>query len=171
MHLRGSRCRRASPAPALPAHTLPAHTLSFGFAHLPVMGLLRYRGFSVLFLAAVLWALSNSQAEFSSFPTMKCRPNPLTATAGELRRLLDAGDCTSVELVNLYLKQIAAHNHDGMKLNAMISTAPLDRALEEAHGLDQERREKGPRSRLHGIPIILKVWPSATNDGTGFLIC
>ncbi|KAF9776438.1 hypothetical protein IL306_005373 [Fusarium sp. DS 682] len=74
----------------------------------------------------------------------KCRPNLLTATAGELRRLLNAGDCTSVELVNLYLKQIAAHNHDGMKLNAMILTAPLDRVLEEARALDQERREKGP---------------------------
>lgn len=101
----------------------------------------------------------------------KCRPNLLTATAGELRRLLDAGDCTSVDLVNLYLEQIEAHNHDGMKLNAMISTAPLERVLEEARALDQERREKGPRSRLHGIPIILKVWPSTTSDGTGLLIC
>ncbi|RSL60487.1 hypothetical protein CEP54_006738 [Fusarium duplospermum] len=64
--------------------------------------------------------------------------------AGELRRLLDAGDCTNLELVNLYLKQIVAHNYDGMKLNAIISTAPLDRVLEEARALDQERREKCP---------------------------
>ncbi|EEU37128.1 uncharacterized protein NECHADRAFT_52302 [Fusarium vanettenii 77-13-4] len=97
----------------------------------------------------------------------KCRPNLLTATAGELRQLLDAGDCTSVDLVSLYLKQIAAHNHDGMKLNAIISTAPLDRVLDEARALDQERREKGPWSRLHGIPIILKDLITTPSFGMG----
>ncbi|UPK93858.1 hypothetical protein LCI18_004793 [Fusarium solani-melongenae] len=97
----------------------------------------------------------------------KCHPNLLTATTGELRRLLDAGECTSVELVNLYLKQIAAHNHDGMKLNAIISTAPLDRVLEEARASDHERREKGPRSRLHGIPIILKDLITTPSFGMG----
>ncbi|KAL2673845.1 hypothetical protein Neosp_012289 [[Neocosmospora] mangrovei] len=97
----------------------------------------------------------------------KCPPNLLTATAGDLRRLLDTGDCTSVDLVNLYLEQIAAHNHDGMKLNAMISTASLDRVFEEARALDQERREKGLRSRLHGIPIILKDLITTPSFGMG----
>ncbi|KAH8807984.1 amidase signature domain-containing protein [Xylogone sp. PMI_703] len=80
----------------------------------------------------------------------------LTATAADARRLLEAGEISSVELVKLYLKQIAAHNHEGMKLNAMISIAAEDGLLEEAHKLDAERLESGPRSRLHGIPIILK---------------
>ncbi|KAH7000515.1 amidase signature domain-containing protein [Ilyonectria destructans] len=91
--------------------------------------------------------------------------NLLVATAAELRRLLDAGDCTSVELANLYFKQIAAHGRDGMKLHAMISTAPRNIALAEARTLDQERRELGSRTRLHGIPIILKGL-NATKDAT-----
>ncbi len=81
----------------------------------------------------------------------------LTATAGDLRRLLEVREITSVELVKLYLKQIASHNHDGMRLNAMISIAPTDTLLDEARKLDVERANTGPRSRMHGIPIILKV--------------
>jgi amidase len=81
----------------------------------------------------------------------------LTATAADLRKLLEAGEITSVDLVNLYLNQITKHNHQGLALNAIISTAPLDSLLDEATALDAERAKTGPRSRLHGIPIILKV--------------
>ena len=83
--------------------------------------------------------------------------NLLTATAGDVRRLLEAGAITSVELVKLYLKQIARHNREGVQLNAMISVVPKDLLLEEAKKPDAERAETGPRSRMHGIPIILKV--------------
>lgn len=81
----------------------------------------------------------------------------LTATASDLRNLLDLGEVSSVELVGLHLDQIARHNKQGLVLNAMISTASADRVLEEARMLDTERAQKGPRSKLHGIPIILKV--------------
>jgi len=52
----------------------------------------------------------------------------LAATARDLRELLDSGKCTSVDLVQLYLNQIAKHNHDGMKLHAInaIATALKD---------------------------------------------
>lgn len=83
--------------------------------------------------------------------------NVLTATASDLRKLLDVGEVTSVELVKLYLEQIAKHNHQGRKLNAVIETAPVDRVLEEARTLDAERATQGPRSNLHGIPILVKV--------------
>lgn len=81
----------------------------------------------------------------------------LTATAGHLRELLDSGKTTSVGLVRLYLDQIAKHNHDGMKLHAINTVAPLDSLLEQATALDAERKKSGPRSPLHGIPITLKV--------------
>lgn len=81
----------------------------------------------------------------------------LTVTVHELRELLDAGTCTSVELVKAYLAQIARHDRAGMKLNAIISIAPEQQLLEEAGALDQERAKLGTRSRLHGIPIIIKV--------------
>ncbi|KAI0105341.1 amidase signature domain-containing protein [Nemania sp. FL0031] len=80
----------------------------------------------------------------------------LNATAGDVRRLLESGETTSVDLVKSYLAQIAKHNHKGMKLNAMIATRPVNDALEEARARDKERAEKNLRSRLHGIPIILK---------------
>ena len=84
----------------------------------------------------------------------------ITATAGDLRQLLDSGKYTSEELVPLYLAQIAKHNHNGMKLHAITTTAPVQRLLEEARALDQERQRSGPRSPLHGIPITLKVRPA-----------
>ncbi|KAI1130215.1 amidase signature domain-containing protein [Nemania abortiva] len=80
----------------------------------------------------------------------------LTTTAGDVRRLLESGETTSVDLVKKYLEQIAKHNLEGMKLNAIIATAPVDSVLEEAQALDKERVDTGPRSKLHGIPIILK---------------
>jgi len=88
---------------------------------------------------------------------MKHDINLLTATAGDVRRLLEAGEASSVELVKLYLKQISSHNHEGLGLNAIISVAAENSLLEEASKLDAERSKDGPRSRLHGIPIILKV--------------
>lgn len=89
--------------------------------------------------------------------TRKHTIDVLTATASDLRKLLDSGEVSSVELVGLYLEQIARHNKQGLMLNAMISTAYANRVLEEARMLDTERAQKGPRSKLHGIPIILKV--------------
>ncbi|KAJ5401094.1 hypothetical protein N7465_011583 [Penicillium sp. CMV-2018d] len=91
----------------------------------------------------------------------------LTATASDLRNLLDSGEVSSVELVGLYLDQIARHNKQGLMLNAMISTASADRVLEEARMLDTERAQNGPRSKLHGIPIILKDLICTPNFGLG----
>ena len=84
----------------------------------------------------------------------------LTATAEQLASLLEAGELTSESLVNGYLDQVARHNHDGLKIGAVITTAPREKALETARQLDQERREKGSRGPLHGIPILVKVFLS-----------
>jgi amidase len=72
----------------------------------------------------------------------------------EVNQALDEGALTSEKLVKLYLKRIQAYEHRGPKINAIIS---LNRnALSRAIELDKERQEKGPRSSLHGIPIIVK---------------
>lgn len=83
--------------------------------------------------------------------------NVLTATSRDLQALLDEGIVTSQSLVEIYLSQIEKHNHHGMRLNAIISTAPRARALEAARLLDEERNVTGKRSGLHGIPIVVKV--------------
>lgn len=82
------------------------------------------------------------------------RLNLLTATASELSQLLDSGSLTSVDLVHAYLKQIS--EHDGY-LKAVISVASLKLLLARAELLDKERGTGKARSRIHGIPILLKV--------------
>ncbi|PCG89628.1 Amidase [Penicillium occitanis (nom. inval.)] len=80
----------------------------------------------------------------------------LTATAADLCRLLEAGQTTSVNIVEAYLAQIEKHNKTGLGLRAIISTAPRDTVLSRATKLDTERLNGKIRSGLHGIPIIIK---------------
>jgi amidase len=77
-----------------------------------------------------------------------------TATVEDINKAFDAGALTSEKLVGLYLARIAAYDKQGPNINAIITLQP--KALEIARALDQERREKGPRSPLHGIPVVLK---------------
>ncbi|HJS73524.1 MAG TPA: amidase family protein, partial [Vicinamibacteria bacterium] len=76
------------------------------------------------------------------------------ATIEDLNAAFDAGTLTSESLVALYLARIAAYDDAGPKLNAVLALNP--KALEEARALDQERKSKGRRSPLHGIPVVLK---------------
>ena len=80
----------------------------------------------------------------------------LRATAHELQQRL-ATDLTSVELVEAFLAQIERHNHNGMKLNAVVSVCPREIAIEQAKRCDKERAEGRVRSAIHGIPVVLKV--------------
>lgn len=61
--------------------------------------------------------------------TRKPTIDMLTATASDLRELLDSGEVSSVEPVGLYLDRIARHNKQGLMLNAMVSTASASRVL------------------------------------------
>jgi Asp-tRNA(Asn)/Glu-tRNA(Gln) amidotransferase A subunit family amidase len=72
----------------------------------------------------------------------------------ELQAALGAGAVTSRQLVEGYLARIAAYDQAGPALNAFISLNP--RALETADALDRERRERGQRGPLHGIPVVIK---------------
>ncbi|NEQ60121.1 MAG: amidase [Moorea sp. SIO4A1] len=76
------------------------------------------------------------------------------ATIAEINEAFDKNALTSEQLVQLYLNRIEAYDDQGPKINGLISIN--NNALKEARALDQERQQKGPRSPLHGIPIILK---------------
>ena len=76
------------------------------------------------------------------------------ATIAEITRAFEKNALTSEQLVQLYLNRIKAYDDQGPKINGLISIN--NNALKEARALDQERQQKGPRSPLHGIPIILK---------------
>lgn len=76
------------------------------------------------------------------------------ATIEDLNAAFDAGTMTSEGLIELYLARIEAYDRAGPELNAVLWLN--EHALETARELDVERRERGPRSRLHGIPVVLK---------------
>jgi len=75
-------------------------------------------------------------------------------TIAELQDMMTSGAATSESLVSLYLKRIDDIDRGGPRLNAIIQTNPD--ALAIARDLDRERREKGPRGPLHGIPVVIK---------------
>jgi amidase len=71
-----------------------------------------------------------------------------------LQEAMAAGRLTARELVQRYLDRIQALDRQGPALHAIIETNSDAFALADA--LDEERRTKGPRGPLHGIPILLK---------------
>jgi amidase len=79
-----------------------------------------------------------------------------------LQSALGSGSVTSRDLVNAYLARIAALDRQGSSLHAVLEINP--EALAQAEAMDAERRSKGSRGPLHGIPILLKD-NIATADG------
>ncbi|MCR6650425.1 MAG: amidase family protein [Cellvibrionaceae bacterium] len=80
--------------------------------------------------------------------------NLQTATIEDINKAFDAGALTSEKLTQLYLDRIAAYDQQGPKLNTIITLN--QEALATARALDAERKTKGPRSKLHGVPVVLK---------------
>lgn len=76
------------------------------------------------------------------------------ATVADLNAAFKAGTLTSERLVQLSIARIEAYDRKGPNLRAVLTLNP--KALETARALDAERKAKGPRSPLHGIPIVLK---------------
>jgi amidase len=76
------------------------------------------------------------------------------ATIADLSAAMTAGTLTSEKLVQLCLARIDAFDRRGPALHAVLTLNP--QALDTARALDAERKAKGPRSALHGIPIVLK---------------
>jgi len=75
-------------------------------------------------------------------------------TLTELQLGLESGAFTARILVEKYLERIAEIDKRGPALNAVIELNPEAPAIADA--LDAERRQRGPRGPLHGIPVLLK---------------
>ena len=76
------------------------------------------------------------------------------ATVATLQEKMQRGSLTARALAQAYLERIEALDRKGPQLHHVIETNPEALAIAEA--LDAERKAKGPRGPLHGIPILLK---------------
>jgi len=93
-----------------------------------------------------------------------------TATIADMQAAIDAGALSSEQLVRLYLNRIEAYDQKGPKLNSILVTN--QDALAIARALDAERKTKGRRSPLHGIPIVAKDLVNTADMQTtgGFIV-
>jgi len=71
----------------------------------------------------------------------------------ELQGAMKAG-LTAQALTQAYLDRIRTRDRQGPALNSVIELNPDALAIAEA--LDRERKDKGPRGPLHGIPVLVK---------------
>ena len=72
----------------------------------------------------------------------------------QLQAMMAAGKASSADLVQAYLKRIAAMDRRGPTLRAVIALNPD--ALAQAKALDAERKAGHIRGPLHGVPILIK---------------
>jgi amidase len=75
-------------------------------------------------------------------------------TVAQLQAGMKSGQYTSQSITEKYLARIDAIDKTGPTLKSVIETNPD--ALSVAADLDAERKAKGPRGPLHGIPVLIK---------------
>lgn len=82
-------------------------------------------------------------------------PSPLEeATVAQLQDWMASGRYTARQITDLYLRRIEEIDRTGQALRSVIEINPDARSI--ADTLDNERKTKGPRGPLHGIPIVIK---------------
>ena len=72
----------------------------------------------------------------------------------DLQAAMRSGSETAVSLAEKYLRRIDALNLRGPALRAVLEVNPD--ALAIARALDRERKDRGPRGPLHGVPVLVK---------------
>jgi amidase len=105
------------------------------------------RRFLGLGAALGLTARSSTAASSSGAPVEE-------ATISDLQRRMAEGSLSAAALTQAYLERIRALDGEGPALRSVIETNPDAPAI--AAALDQERKERGSRGPLHGIPVLLK---------------
>src|SRR5215213_4812190 len=75
-------------------------------------------------------------------------------SVSELQAGMKSGEHTSRSITEMYLARIQEIDRRGPAINSVIEVNPD--ALSIAAELDRERKQKGPRGPLHGIPVLIK---------------
>jgi len=76
------------------------------------------------------------------------------ATIATLQQRMQSGQDTSRSLVDKYLARIEAVDRSGPSLHSILEINPDARTI--ADQLDAERKARGPRGPLHGVPVVIK---------------
>jgi amidase len=97
--------------------------------------------------AACACAIASAQPTPARFDVME-------RSLADLGAAMDAGQVTSRALVQAYLDRIAAYDHEGPAINAIIAINP--HALADADARDRDRAAGRRRGPLHGVPIVVK---------------
>jgi len=75
-------------------------------------------------------------------------------TVAKLQQEMQSGRLTARSITEKYLARIEQVDKHGPAVNSVIELNP--EALAIAEKLDRERKAKGPRGPLHGIPVLIK---------------
>jgi amidase len=98
-------------------------------------------------------AFARPRNEQASAPDVK--PFDLAEiTVAELQDGMKSGKFTARSIAQKYLDRITEIDKQGPAINAVIELNPD--ALSIAESLDAERKAKGPRGPMHGIPVLIK---------------
>jgi amidase len=88
-------------------------------------------------------------------PPADIQPGELDETTlSDLAGKMTSGTYSSRSVTEMYLARIEAVDRQGPALRSVIELNP--EALAIADALDKERKERGPRGPLHGVPVLIK---------------
>ena len=108
----------------------------------------------VLIMSALLAACVNEAAPPHPQSQPQLHEQLLGKSVTDLSHDLESGATTSEALVTAYLARIDALDRRGPALRSVIAVNPD--AQEQARALDRERKERGSRGPLHGMPVLIK---------------
>jgi amidase len=111
-------------------------------------------------LAAASATLVKPAGSMASERLQAARPADMSSfeldeiTITDLQDAMKSGKYAARSLTEKYLARIDQIDKQGPAINAVIELNPDALAIAEA--LDKERKDKGPRGPLHGIPVLIK---------------
>lgn len=114
----------------------------------------KFLGSAALVGAASLARTNLTHGEATAAPP-DIAPSELDeTTVVALQDGMKSGQFTARSIAQKYLDRIAEIDKQGPAINSVIEVNPD--ALSIADSLDDERKSKGPRGPLHGIPVLIK---------------
>ena len=114
-----------------------------------------FLGSTAMLGVAAVAPINFARATETRAPQSDVKPFDLDEiTVAELQEGMKSGKFTAHSIAQKYLERIDEIDKRGPVINSIIETNPD--ALSIADSLDQERKSKGPRGPLHGIPVLIK---------------